>query len=65
MGLDVTFCREKKKIPLPREAATKAWKAGDRAKEYMAIPDRAGDTHTRGLDKEIYHLPRKSQAKIY
>ena len=37
-----------KKILLPREATTKAWKAGDRVKECMAIPNRTGNMHVGG-----------------
>lgn len=48
-----------------REATTKPWKAGDRIKKYTVIPNRTEKANTRGLDREIYHLLRKFQAKIH
>lgn len=61
--LYVIFYR--KRISLLREATTKPWKAGDRIKKYTVIPNRTEKANTRGLDREIYHLLRKFQAKIH
>lgn len=55
----------RKRILLLREATTKPWKAGDRIKKYTVIPNRTEKANTRGLDREIYHLLRKLQAKIH
>lgn len=64
LGLDSDFVG-KKKILLPRQATTRLGKQGDRAKVHGNPRQNRGNMHTRGLDKGIYHLPRKSWAKIY